>query len=145
MLAHKRCESRPIATVLLIEDDATSRRLLRRLLEGVGFTVLVADDGRRGVDLYRSEHPDVVLTELLMPEQDGIETLLAIRREAPAAQVIAMSGHQSGLDYLHLARQLGATAVLGKPFSPLRSCCGDRPVPRRKSGGGPALLSGRTT
>lgn len=118
MLARRQCEFRPNATVLLIEDDAISRRLLRRFLEGVGLTVIAAVDGRRGVDLYRSKRPDVVLTELLMPEQDGIETLLAIRRETPAAKVILMSGHHSGLDYLHLAKQLGASAVLRKPFGP---------------------------
>jgi CheY-like chemotaxis protein len=107
-----------VGTVLVIADDATHRQVLRGVLRRLGFTVLTAVNGRRGVSLYRSVRPDVVLTELLMPDQDGIETLLAIRRAAPAAKVIVMSARHGRFDnLLEQCRQLGASAVLRKPFS----------------------------
>jgi CheY-like chemotaxis protein len=102
----------------VIADDATYRRALRGVIRRLGFTVLTAVNGRRGVDLYRSARPDVVLTELLMPDQDGIETLLAIRRETPAAKVIVMSALHPRFDnLLQQCKHLGASAVLRKPFN----------------------------
>lgn len=139
MLTLRPRESWRTATILVIEDDGLFRRFLRRLLERMGFTVLTAAGGRRGVDIFRRERPDVVLTDILMPDQDGIETLLAIRREASAAKVIVMSGHRSRLDYLRLAKQLGASDVLRKPFSPddlaaaIYRCLGPTAVPHRMS------------
>jgi two-component system chemotaxis response regulator CheY len=107
-----------IAVVLLIADDARYRRALRDDIRRLGFIVLTAVNGKRGVDLYSSARPDVVLTELLMPDQDGIETLLAIRRETPAAKVIVMSPLHPRFDnLLQQCKQLGASAVLRKPFS----------------------------
>jgi CheY-like chemotaxis protein len=107
-----------VAAVLVISNDATCRRLLRRVLRCLNLTALTAGDGRRGVDLFRSARPDVVLTELLMPDQDGIETLLAIRREMPAAKVIVMSALHPRFDcLLEQCKLLGARAVLRKPFS----------------------------
>src|SRR5258708_7550060 len=118
MLTRRRRERRRTITILVIEDDVFCCRFLRHLLERMGFSVLTAPDGRRGLELYRSERPEVVLTDILMPVQDGIETLLAIRREVPTARVIVMSGSRSRLDYLRMAKHPGASDALRKPFSP---------------------------
>jgi CheY-like chemotaxis protein len=107
-----------LAAVLVISNDATCRRVLRRVLRSLNLTALTAVDGRRGVDLFRRARPDVVFTELLMPDRDGIETLLAIRREMPAAKVIVMSAPHPRFDgLLDQCMLLGACAVLRKPFS----------------------------
>jgi two-component system chemotaxis response regulator CheY len=107
-----------VGTVLVITDDEAHRQVLRGVLRRLGCTVLTAVNGRCGVDLYRSAHPDVVLTELLMPDQDGIETLLAVRRERSTAKVIIMSAyHPRFYNLLQQCKHLGACAVLRKPFS----------------------------
>ena len=87
-------------------------------LEAAGFDVRVAADGRSGLAMLRDSGADVVVTDILMPDQDGIETIEKLRREFPDVQIVAISGAVSstGFDYLAVPREIGAARVLRKPF-----------------------------
>lgn len=101
--------------VLVIEDNAGLRDYLRVALESAGHEVLTAADGRQAL-AYLDGHPvDTVLTDLFMPEMDGIEVITALRRRFPGIKVVAMSG-RPGVDYLAVAAELGAAQILRKPF-----------------------------
>lgn len=104
--------------VLLLEDDEIMRPMLTQMIQRLGHEVVAAPNGRIGLDLIRQAPPDLVITDLLMPEMDGIETILKLRQLAPALRVIAISGggRLSSADYLHMAKRLGAVATLEKPF-----------------------------
>lgn len=103
--------------ILVIEDDPQFRRLLLRILRSAGHTVTEAQNGKVGMDRCRQQTPDVVITDLLMPEQEGIETIRELRREAPTTPILAISGAIDPV-LLHAATALGATASLAKPFAP---------------------------
>ena len=104
--------------VLVIDDDVD---LLRRLVEGLakaGYEVDAAVDGRRGFERLLAGAPDVVVIDIIMPTQDGIESILAIRAARPGARIVAMSGggRIGPCFLLDLARHLGADAAIAKPF-----------------------------
>lgn len=105
-------------TVLLIEDDPEVRQTVRRMLESWKLVVIEAENGLIGLALFRDHRPSFVITDIVMPEMDGIEALRALRAIDPDAVVIAMSG--GGDDKypnpLALARELGVVAALEKPF-----------------------------
>jgi CheY-like chemotaxis protein len=106
--------------ILVIDDDAVVRDTIVQILEGEGYSVVSAEDGMRGVALFRSEHPDLVITDIIMPEREGIQTITEIRGLVPAAKVIAISGggRIGNADFLQIARLLGAVDVISKPFDP---------------------------
>lgn len=104
-----------MATVLVIEDDRTTRQLIRAIIEDCGHEVWEASNGEEGVMLCRMLLPDLVVTDIIMPLQDGIETMVDLNAIFNGAKVIAMSGHA---DKLELALRLGARNVFLKPFSP---------------------------
>jgi CheY-like chemotaxis protein len=102
-------------TILVIEDNPDLLDYLRLVLEGQGHETLTARNGREALG-YLNGHPvEVVITDLFMPEMDGIETIAALRKQFPNVRVIAMSG-RPGVDYLTVARELGVTHTLRKPF-----------------------------
>jgi DNA-binding response OmpR family regulator len=106
--------------VLIIDDDADLRTLIRAYLEEDGFEVATAADGREGLLAQRRAPAEVVVTDIFMPGKEGIETVFDLQREFPEARIIAMSGGTNaarGTDYLGLARRLGARKTLAKPFS----------------------------
>jgi DNA-binding response OmpR family regulator len=105
--------------LLLIDDEPMLRELLAIALARAGHTVVQAGDGRQGARLFRREPCDVVITDLVMPDGEGIETIVALHREWPALPIIAMSGGavRSAL-YLTMAAKLGARHTLSKPFAP---------------------------
>ncbi len=103
------------AVVLVVDDDDGVRQVLRLMLESGGYRVLEAADGRKALEFVRRENIDVVMTDLVMPEQEGFETIQAIRRERPSLKVIAMSGAFGG-EFLHIAKLLGAHNTLQKPL-----------------------------
>jgi len=106
--------------ILIIDDDAFVRETLIRILEDEGYQVITAPDGRRGLDAFRRERPDLVITDIIMPEQEGIETIMEIRGERPDAKIIAISGggRIGNTDFLQIARKLGAADIIAKPFDP---------------------------
>ncbi len=106
--------------ILVIDDDEHLRRLVTKVLQRGGYEVDAAGDGRRGMDLVRRDRPRIVVTDIFMPEQEGIETIIELRRDHPDIKILAMSGSgQIGdTDLLKMARQLGAHDAIAKPFRP---------------------------
>jgi DNA-binding response OmpR family regulator len=104
------------ATVLVIDDDPDMVESLAMMLGDHGFPVLTANDGVRGLEMFREYKPAVVLSDILMPEQDGIEVIMTMRRERPGVKIIAISGSSriGTTDFLTMARKLGADATLEK-------------------------------
>ena len=108
-----------MASILLIDDDELLRSMLARALVQAGHTVIQASDGQMGVELFRATTVEVVITDLLMPVQEGVETIIKLRRERPALPIIAMSGGVTNSKvYLEIASKIGARRILAKPFSP---------------------------
>jgi len=104
--------------VLLIDDDDQVRKLLRCFLEAAGHEVVEAADGKQGVKLFNPQLTDVIVTDLVMPEQDGLETIMALRKAAPGVKIIAISGggRIAPEGYLGIARKMGALCALEKPI-----------------------------
>lgn len=109
-----------MARILLMDDDEPLRRILQRVLEGAGHEVYAAGDGNAGLALADAIDPELVVTDIVMPDREGLETIGELRRVRPQTPIVAMSGNcdpESG-DYLRIARALGADRTLGKPFVP---------------------------
>ena len=108
-----------MADILIIDDDAGIRRLLGAALRKAGHSVRVAADGADGVAEYRARPADVVITDVYMPRQDGIETIQQLRDEFPDSRILAISGGaaQGANAPLKDAELFGANATLAKPFT----------------------------
>lgn len=110
-----------MARILLVEDDEAVREILRKTLVAAGYEVEEAPDGVVALAAYRRQPIDLVITDLVMPEKDGLETIMDLRRLNPAVKIIAMSGGGwtlgPGQIYLETARVLGALEILAKPFT----------------------------
>ncbi len=104
--------------ILIIDDERLMRSMLRRLLESKGYKITVASDGDEGMKLYRENPADLIITDLLMPEKDGLEIIRELRKENPDVKIIAMSGGgmiEPGL-FLDAAKKFGAIHAFSKPF-----------------------------
>lgn len=103
--------------ILLVDDDRAIRDSVAMVLEGAGFVVDQAEQGATALRQLRVHAPDLVITDILMPQKEGIETIREVRAILPDAPIIAMSGSaDTGANYLKMAESLGATATLAKPF-----------------------------
>lgn len=104
--------------ILVIDDNPLVRATLRSILAAAGYEVVLASDGKAGLDEFRRRPSDLVITDIVMPEIEGIETIRQLRGLAPELPILAISGGGRGipLDYLRMAQQLGASDVLSKPF-----------------------------
>jgi CheY-like chemotaxis protein len=105
--------------ILLIDDDEDLRALIELILLSEGYDVAVAADGALGLAIQREHPADLIITDLFMPNQDGIETIVKLRAEFPSTRILAISGGGKASyahDYLRTAVALGANAVLPKPF-----------------------------
>jgi DNA-binding NtrC family response regulator len=104
-------------SVLIIEDDEFVKNMLRQTFKQAGYEVATASNGRIGIQLYQSEPFDIVITDLIMPDMEGIETITHLRKCNPGVKVIAISGGGRNRpdDYLHLASKLGAAKTFAKP------------------------------
>lgn len=106
----------PLKRVLIIDDDESIREYLHCMLEDEGYSVLEAENGSEGLD-HMVTHPiDVIITDLIMPEKEGIETIREIRELYPDCRIIAMSGAINSESYLMITKALGAHAIIRKPF-----------------------------
>ena len=105
--------------ILLIEDDELMRGMVRQMLELEDFEVIEAADGNEGLAAYRKHPTDLVITDIIMPHKDGLNTIDDLLREFPRARIIAISGGGSIKPerYLSVAKILGANRILEKPFS----------------------------
>jgi DNA-binding response OmpR family regulator len=108
--------ARPVR-VLLVDDEAGVRSFLRAVLAKAGYEITELADGRQVLREVLARQIDLVITDLVMPDQEGIETIRELRRHAPGVRIIAMSGAFGG-EFLNVARMIGAQAVLKKPVEP---------------------------
>lgn len=109
-----------MAKILILEDDRSLRKAIRGILESAGHEVLEAEDGEAGLRLFRETPADLVITDLIMPKKEGIETILELRdKYSDSLKIIAMSGGGLGdpEKYLRTAKTLGADLALVKPIS----------------------------
>ena len=105
--------------VLVIDDDPDVRNTMRWILEAAGFVVTLAGNGREGLSLQRRQPADIVVTDIFMPEQDGMETIWQLREEFPDVSIVVVSGGAAeGSNYSFVARELGVRNTLRKPFDP---------------------------
>jgi CheY-like chemotaxis protein len=106
--------------VLIIDDEGPIRRLLREVLEDAGYEVSEAETGVEGLESVARRTPDLVITDILMPDKEGLETILDLRRSTPDLPIIAISagGARLSLDVLTVAQRFGARRAFRKPFDP---------------------------
>jgi CheY-like chemotaxis protein len=108
-----------MVSILLIDDDEQFRSMLSESLSGAGYEVKQARNGLDGIKAYRDHPSDLIITDLIMAEKEGLETIQEFRRTDPEVKIIAISGgsRHGPFDYLKMARALGAREVLAKPFT----------------------------
>jgi two-component system, chemotaxis family, chemotaxis protein CheY len=107
-----------MASILLVEDDDQLRSTLKELLTRSGYEVSEASDGRRVCDMHQRQRFDLVITDLVMPDIEGLALIMELRRIDQNLRIIAMSGAREGRakEYLRIAQKLGAQLTLAKPF-----------------------------
>ncbi len=107
-----------MALILVVDDDQAVRLLLSRTLIKQGHTVIEAADGQAAIRLFRSHTPDLVITDLVMPNKEGLEMILELKGIYPQAHIIAISGggRCNPDSYLEMAKYLGAARTLSKPI-----------------------------
>lgn len=108
-----------MATVLIVDDDKSIRELVREIVEMDGHNVLLATNGQEALGLCKEHHPDLVITDLIMPEKTGLDFIMEIKATKPNVPIIAISGGggiTGDVDYLPIAKLLGASLVISKPF-----------------------------
>jgi CheY-like chemotaxis protein len=107
-----------MAKILVIDDDTPLRRLMVRILSEANHAVLDAQDGQEGLALFKKHGADLVITDVIMPEKEGLQTVRAILRASPETKIIAISGGgiSQNMSLLAIAPALGAHATLAKPF-----------------------------
>jgi len=103
-----------MGNILVIDDEPSIRLLIRKMLEPEGYTIIEASDGIEGLKSYRKSPVDVIITDLIMPDKEGLETIHELKKEFPDIKIIAISGNNK--IHLDTAKLLGATAVFQKPF-----------------------------
>lgn len=101
-----------MAIILVIDDQESVRRTVTRILISAGHEVIEAEDGKAGIALWQKHGPALVVTDIFMPNKEGIETIRELRKSRASAKILAISGGP----YLAIAQELGADAVLKKPF-----------------------------
>jgi len=109
-----------MGSVLIIEDDSEIRGMLETMVRRAGFSVQTTKDGFEGVKSFRRNPSDVVITDIVMPEKEGLETILELREEYPGVKIIAISGggRHDAKNYLQSAKDFGADYIFDKPFRP---------------------------
>jgi DNA-binding response OmpR family regulator len=109
-----------LAAILLVDDDELFRTAVCRSLRAAGYAVEEASDGKEALKFIAAEAPDILITDILMPNTDGIELIGAVKRAYPGVRILALSGRGrlGSVDLLNLASMVGADATLSKPFAP---------------------------
>ena len=106
-------------SILIIDDEPQIRSMIRLILERSGYTVIEASDGIEGIRRFREKPVDLIITDLIMPNKDGIGMIIELKKEFPDVKIVAMSG--GGLNrpegYLRGAQKLGAACTLSKPIN----------------------------
>lgn len=107
-------------SVLVVDDSKTICRSVETTLSEAGYSATTANSGKEGLRLWQEIQPELVITDIMMPERDGIEMMMDIRRHCPQAKILAMTAfrHSGSVDFADMLRRLGADDVLIKPFAP---------------------------
>lgn len=110
--------SKPMPPILIIDDDPQINTLLQDVLEFEGYQVITAQRATEGLHHLETTTVDLVITDVLMPDKEGLETIRELRQRFPQTKILAISGGltKSGVDVLEIAKRLGANSVLPKPF-----------------------------
>ena len=103
--------------ILVIDDDPAMRAMIKQMLERAGYAVDEAENGALGMEKFRSQPASLIVTDIVMPDQEGIETIAEFRKDFPDVKIIAMSGggRKGNVDFLGLAEQMGASHTFAKP------------------------------
>jgi len=108
-----------VARILIIDDEELFRQMLKQMLEQAGHEVSEAADGDKGLAMFHKQPADLVITDIFMPEKEGIATIHDLKAEFPDLKVIAVTGggyKRRGFEYLEFAEKIGADRALHKPF-----------------------------
>ena len=105
--------------ILIIDDDHHILLMIKKMLERAGFEVELASNGNEGLELFKRLQVDLVITDIIMPEKEGLETIREMKRLRADLKIIAMSGggKVSSDNYLNMAKIFGASRIISKPFS----------------------------
>jgi DNA-binding response OmpR family regulator len=112
----REARSKGVTKILVIDDDQQIRQLIIQIMEDAGFEVIEAKDGKEGVRLFHIHQPALVITDILMPEKDGLETIYELRRGGANVPIIAVCA--GGRLFLAFAEKFGANVAIAKPFRP---------------------------
>ncbi len=107
-----------MAKIIVIDDEPYILLMLKKMLEKEGHEVEMASNGVEGISLYHENGADLIITDIVMPEKEGLETIINLKTENPSLKVIAISGggRVDSREYLHSAQLLGAEKIFQKPF-----------------------------
>lgn len=108
-----------MAKILVVDDEASVRTILKRTMENAGHQVIEACDGKEGIKLYHESQPDIMITDIVMPEKEGIEVIMELRQDYPDIKIIAISGGGRQVkagNSLMIAEKIGACRTFTKPF-----------------------------
>ena len=107
-----------MARILVVDDEEEIREMLRDILEASGYEVMEASDGSIGIEVYKQEPADLVITDIFMEKKGGIEMAIELQRDFPDVKIITMSGGASGppQDYLDMAKGFGSLRTIPKPI-----------------------------
>lgn len=107
-----------MAKIIVIDDEPYILLMLKKMLEKEGHLVDMATNGVEGIELYHKNGADLIITDIVMPEKEGLETIINLKTENPSLKVIAISGggRVDSREYLHSAKLLGAERIFQKPF-----------------------------
>lgn len=111
-----------MADIIVVDDEKIIRTLLREILKKAGHDVRITKDGQEALELVKEKQPDLIITDIFMPEKSGLEIIMELRREKPSIKLIAISGDtvsRAGghIDCLDIAKDLGCSHILEKPFT----------------------------
>lgn len=108
-----------MSTILVLDDEKSVQALFSQFLQGEGYNVLCAANGREGLEMLRKSKVDLVITDIMMPEMDGLEVVRKIRDGNASLPVIAISGgmRNAAVNFVSVAREFGANAIFEKPVS----------------------------
>jgi DNA-binding NtrC family response regulator len=113
-----------MARILIIDDEELVRETFRQALASDGHDIFLASNGLEGLRVLTQARPDLVITDILMPEKEGVETIIEIRKLHPELKIIAISGggRVGNMDFLSVAERFGANLILSKPIHIDRLC-----------------------
>ena len=107
-----------MARILIIDDDPEIRTMLEQMLHAAGHEVTLAANGNQGLQMQCDKPASLIITDLLMPEKEGLETIVEFRKDFPKVPIITMSGRPSTGFFLYMAQRLGSVRTIEKPFRP---------------------------